>query len=181
MDTEEKEIKELFNKIKKLKEEGNVLDLSSQEDLGVAVMNLISMEEHFFFTYEKTQNRQYLDLLNKTRDYRKELLAKIVKNPDGEIWCISKHLLSASMRLMEVGTKKLGQKKEKEAQDYFRKSYDLWNIFWGLNLGLLNVKDVSSQKKDEDINNIKTDKGGKINIMDKLSGIIKSVLDCCKE
>jgi len=110
MNIEEQKVADLFNKIKKLKEEGNALDLSSKEDLGIAVMNLISMEEHFFFTYEKTKDKKYLDLLNKTRDSRKELLAKIVKNPEGEIWCISKHLLSASMRLMEVGTKKLGNK-----------------------------------------------------------------------
>jgi hypothetical protein len=38
---------------------------------------------------------------------RKELLAKIIKEYEGENWCISKHLLASSMRLMEVGTKML--------------------------------------------------------------------------
>jgi len=180
MNIEDKKVTDLFNKIKKLKEEGNALDLSSKEDLGIAVMNLISMEEHFFFTYEKTKDKKYLDLLNKTRDSRKELLAKIVKNPDGEIWCISKHLLSASMRLMEVGTKKLGNKKEKEARDLFDKAYALWDIFWGLNLNLIDVKDVR-QRNEEETNNIEIAKGKKFNVFDKLGGIIKSIMDCCKE
>ena len=180
MNTEEQKVADLFNKIKKLKEEGNSLDLSSNEDLGIAIMNLISMEEHFFFTYEKTKDEKYLDLLNKVRNSRKELLKKIVKNPDGEIWCISKHLLSTSMRLMEVGTKKLGKKEEKEAKDLFDKAYALWNIFWGLNLNLIDIKDVQ-QRNEEETNNIKIEKGKKFNVFDKLGGIIKSIMDCCKE
>ena len=180
MNIEEQKVADLFNKIKKLKEEGNALDLSSKEDLGIAIMNLISMEEHLLFTYEKTKDEKYLDLLNKVRNSRKELLKKIVKNPDGEIWCISKHLLATSMRLMEVGTKKLGNKEEKEAKDLFDKAYALWNIFWGLNLNLIDVKDVK-QRDDEETNNIVTEKGKKFNVFDKLSGIIKSIMDCCKE
>lgn len=180
MNIEEQKVADLFNKIKKLKEEGNMLDLSSKEDLGIAVMNLISMEEHFFFTYEKTQDKKYLDLLNKIRNSRKELLAKIVKNPEGENWCISKHLLAASMRLMEVGTKKLGNKKEKDAKDLFDKAYALWNIFWGLNLNLIEVKDVKQQNEKE-INNVEIEKGKKFNVFDKLGGIIKNIMDCCKE
>jgi len=180
MNIQEQKVADLFNKIKKLKEEGNALDLSSKEDLGIAIMNLISMEEHLLFTYEKTKDEKYLDLLNKVRNSRKELLKKIVKNPDGEIWCISKHLLSASMRLMEVGTKKLGNKEEKEAKDLFDKAYALWNIFWGLNLNLIDVKDVQ-QRDEEETNNIEIEKGKKFNVFDKLGGIIKSIMDCCKE
>ena len=71
------------------------------------MMNLISIEEHLFFTYNKTGDKKYLGLLKEVREGRKKYLAQIVKNPKGELWCISKHLLSASMRLMEVGTKKL--------------------------------------------------------------------------
>jgi len=180
MNIEEKKIADLFQKIKKMREEGNALDLSSKEDLGVAIMNLISIEEHLFFTYEKTQDKKYLELLNKIRDSRKELLAKIVKNPDGEIWCISKHLLSASVRLMEVGTKKLGNKEEKEAKDLFDKSYALWNMFWGLNLDLIDVKDIKQRDENEN-NNPGLKKGKKFNVFDKLGSIIQKIMDCCKE
>jgi len=47
-------------------EKGEELDLSSDEDLSIAVMNLISIEEHFFFTYGKTQDPKYLTLLGES-------------------------------------------------------------------------------------------------------------------
>jgi hypothetical protein len=46
-----KSSKELIEKINELKEK--VVDLSADEDLALAVMNLISMEEHLYFTAEK--------------------------------------------------------------------------------------------------------------------------------
>ena len=88
----------------------NPLDLSSDQDLSIALMNLISLEEHFFFSGAKTQKTGFYDLINTVRDMRKELMARIVKKStaeNGEVWCISKHLLAASMRVMEVGTKAL--------------------------------------------------------------------------
>ncbi|MCX6759905.1 MAG: hypothetical protein NTW46_00995, partial [Candidatus Nealsonbacteria bacterium] len=98
MDNKEKEIESLINKVEQSKRGG--LDLSSDEDLSLAIMNLISIEEHFFFTGAKTGKDEYFDLLNTAREMRKELLRKIIKDYEGEVWCISKHLLAASMRLM---------------------------------------------------------------------------------
>jgi len=85
------------------------------------------MEEHFFFTYNKTKNEKYLDLLNEVREMRKSLLKRIVKDYEGEIWCISKHLLAASMRFIEVGTKALTKGEKKAAKDLFQKSYQLYS------------------------------------------------------
>ena len=111
--------------IKKVQEsKTKELDLSSDEDLSIAIMNLISIEEHFFFTGAKTDKPEYFDLLNTAREMRKELLKRIIKDYEGEVWCISKHLLSASMRLMEVGTKALGQGKKQEAEDMFKKAIE---------------------------------------------------------
>jgi len=49
-------IEEILDKIKKL-EKGEELDLSSDEDLSIAVMNLISIEEHFFLLTVKLKIR----------------------------------------------------------------------------------------------------------------------------
>jgi len=136
----EQKIQELLEKVKQSKD--GKLDLSSDQDLSIAIMNLISIEEHFFFTGAKTGKSEYYDLLNQAREIRKELLKKIIKEYEGEVWCISKHLLAATMRLMEVGTKYLGKGEKKEAEDLFSKAYDLYSLFWGLNLKLLNVSDV---------------------------------------
>jgi len=99
-----KNYKDLVKKVEGVTKTGKV-DLSSSEDLSIAIMNLISIEEHLFFTAQKTEKPQYLDILNEVRGMRTGLLRKIIKDYEGEVWCISKHLLAASMRLMEVGTK----------------------------------------------------------------------------
>lgn len=197
MDNKEQEIKRLIDKAMEGKK--GKLDLSSDEDLSVAVMNLISIEEHFFFTGAKTGKSDYYDLLAATREIRKDLLGKLVKEYEGEVWCISKHLLAASMRLMEVGTKQLGQGNKAEAEDLFSKAYDLYSLFWGVNLKLINldgVKEIADDKisvseshernesvpekehpvrKESDMT-IK-EKGG----MGKLREVVRRIVDCCIE
>lgn len=175
---EEKKIKGFIAKIEKLKKE-HKLDLSSGEDLSIAIMNLVSLEEHFFFTGAKTGKEKYYDFLGKIREVRKELLKQIVKDPQGEEWCISKHLLAASMRLVEVGTKYHGQGKKKEAKDLFAKAYGLYSLFWGINLKIVNIgesKKISRQKL-----NIHDKDRGKDNLMGKLNDIVQKLIDCCEE
>jgi hypothetical protein len=140
-------------------------------------MNLVSIEEHFFFTGAKTEKSEYYQMLKEVREMRKTLLKKIIKEYEGEVWCISKHLLAASMRLMEVGTKQLGRGNNEEAEDLFSKAYQLYSLFWGLNLKLLNVQDV--KKINDDQLNIHDDK--KTGIMGKLGELVKKVIDCCIE
>jgi len=171
----DQEFQNLMKKVAEAKKTSG-LDLSSDEDLSLAIMNLVSIEEHFFFTAVKVGKKNYLDLLNQVRQMRKELMKKLVKNPEGENWCIAKHLLAASMRLMEVGTKVLKNGDKKDAEDFFQKSFELYSMFWAINLKLI---DIGGAKK------IKSDK---INIHDKGSGflgkigeIVKRVVDCCKE
>src|SRR4030042_5098148 len=124
-------LQSFMDKVKKA-EAGHQLDLSSDEDLSIAIMNLISIEEHLFFTANKTGKTKYFDILNQARETRKELLKKIIKDYEGEVWFTSKHLLAASMRLFEVGTKALGQGKKAEAEDLFAKSFQLYSLFWGV-------------------------------------------------
>lgn len=177
------DITEFLEKVKKL-ERGEKLDLSSDEDLSIGVMNLISIEEHFFFTYGKTKDEKYLDLLNEVREMRKDLLKRIIKDYEGEIYCISKHLLAASMRLMEVGTKSLTKGDKPGAADLFAKSYQLYSLFWGLNLGVVGVNDVR-QGESKSLEFISEDKkpvvSGSAGIFEKLGQLVKKAIDCCRE
>lgn len=174
-DLKKQEIEELIKRAEESR--GGKLDLSSDEDLSIAIMNLISIEEHFFFTGAKTGKPEYFDLLNQAREMRKDLLKRIIKDYEGEVWCISKHLLAASMRLMEVGTKALGKGKKSEAEDYFQKAYDLYSLFWGINLKLINIGDV--KKIDEgQLNKQDEEKRG---FFKKLGESVKNMIDCCKE
>jgi len=176
MDLDKQKIDEFIKKVQSNKQ--NELDLSSDEDLSIAIMNLISIEEHFFFTGSKLEKPGYFDLLNTAREMRKDLLKRIIKEPEGEVWCISKHLLAASMRLMEVGTKAQGQGKKQEAEDLFKKAYQLYSLFWGINLKLVDLGEV---KKIDENQIDKKDENKKSGIMDKLGKMVQYAINCCKE
>jgi len=171
-----KNINEFIQKVDEMKKQDK-MDLSSDQDLSIAIMNLVSIEEHFFFTAAKIGKKEYYDLLRQVREMRKALLKKIIKEYEGEVWCISKHLLAASMRLMEVGTKQLGIGKKEEAYDLFDKSFSLYSMFWGLNMKLLNVGEIK-KIDDEAINKHDQKKDG---FAGKLKELVRKAIDCCIE
>jgi hypothetical protein len=171
-----KNVNELIEKFDQMKKQDK-LDLSSDEDLSIAIMNLVSIEEHFFFTGAKTGKPEYFDLLQEARKMRGELLRKIVKDPEGEVWCISKHLLAASMRLMEVGTKQQGMGRKEIAHDLFQKAYDLYSLFWGINMKIIGTEDI--KKIDESALNKHDQK--KDGFMGKLGELVKKAINCCIE
>lgn len=172
----EKEIQKLIEKVKKFTKEHKI-DLSSEEDLSIAVMNLISLEEHFFFTGAKTKKDKYFDFLQQVREMRKDLLKRIIKEYEGETWCVCKHLLAASMRLIEVGTKEYNRGNKKEAKMLFSKAYDLYSLFWGIVLKLVDIGEVK-KIGDEQLNVHDAEKGG---LLSKLGRIVQKIIDCCRE
>jgi hypothetical protein len=185
-----KSLNEFVEKIDQMKKQDK-MDLSSDQDLSLAIMNLISIEEHFFFTAEKTGKNEYFDLLQEVRKMRGELLRKIIKEYEGEVWCISKHLLAASMRLMEVGTKQQCMGNKKEAQELFHKSYDLYGMFWALNMkliGTVDIKEVAGVEKGQNLGVKKIDENA-LNKSDKnssgftgkLRDLVRKAIDCCIE
>lgn len=173
---DEKDFQEFIKKVEELKKSGN-FDLSTEEDLSIAIMNLVSLEEHFFFTASKTGKDEYLNLLNETRSVRKSLLARMIPEHEGETWCVSKHLLAASMRLIEVGTKLYSDGKHKEAKDIFSKAYRIYALFWGLRLKLI---DTSGLKKIPDSKlNVHSD--GDSDKPWSVEDIVEKLVDCCDE
>lgn len=173
---EDEKLNNLLGKIEQLKK-GEKFDLSMDEDLSIALMNLISLEEHFFFTAEKTGKSEYLDLLGETREMRKALLARMMPQNEGETWCISKHLLAASMRLMEVGTKLQTAGKADEAKDMFQKSYKIYSLFWAVRLKLVNLEGV--KKIDDDKLNVHDADGTKKPWTTE--DIVNKLVNCCEE
>ena len=168
-----KDYKSLLNKIDEVaKQKG--LDLGSDEDLSIGIMNLIAIEEHLFFTSQKTKKTKYLDLLNEVRMMRTDLMKKIIKDYEGEVWCISKHLLSGSMRLMEVGTKELKKGNKKEAEDLFNKSYKLYSLFWGINLKVVDLSDAKAKMPESKLEN-------GASVFDRLGIMVQKAIDCCRE
>ena len=191
------EFVEKFDNMKKV----NPLDLSSDQDLSIAIMNLISIEEHLMFSGAKTQDTSFYDLIEPIREDRKNFLGMIIKSYKGEVWCISTHLLATCMRLMEVGTKALSAGKKDEAYMFFDKAYTMYTLFWGLNLNALDedeakkiIKNIDpktlenidktkqennqekTQNKEE---NIKTD--NKDSSFSKLKNFVSKAVNCCRE
>lgn len=201
------EVKQWMKKIGDMKK--GEADLSQDEDLAIALMNLISLEEHFYFSAMKTDNQKYLEMLNSIRELRKKMMKKIVVSPKGEEWCISKHLLAASMRLMEVGTKELSKNGPDKADVFFRSSFDLFSLFFAINLNLIEHKKLNVDSKTEnqsDRRDPTTNRWGmphsvttsqivvaassgasdpqfvnESKYMRKFSDLMKKIVDCCKE
>jgi hypothetical protein len=187
-------MEEMIEKLDAAKK-ANPLDLSSDQDLSIALMNLVSLEEHFFFSGAKTGKVGFYDLINTVRTMRKELMERIVKKSsgeDGEVWCISKHLLAASMRIYEVGTKAMGAGRKKEAYELFAKAYDLYSLFWGLNMHLIDLDGVHESVPtfyDGAVEACAVDKkavkpqkkGTKTSAVGRLGQWVKEKVNCCIE
>ena len=171
-----KDVNEFIAKFDEMKKQDK-MDLSADQDLSIAIMNLVSIEEHLFFSGAKTGHHEYYDLINEIREVRKELLKKIITDYEGEVWCISKHLLAASYRLMEVGNKELSSGKKDEAYDLFGKAYDLYSLFWGLNMKLISPEDIK-HIDDKAIN--KHDHSNK-SLIAILGDLVKRAINCCIE
>ncbi|MBI4194369.1 MAG: hypothetical protein HY526_04755 [Betaproteobacteria bacterium] len=166
MTTQQPGFDALLKKIELLKQSGSI-DLSAEEDLSIAIMNLISLEEHFFFTGMRTDKSEYFDLLNEVRSIRKELLARLIDRHEGETWCITKHLLATTMRLIEVGTKLHSDGKKREAEETFGHAYRSYSLFWALRLKLIDAsgfKQVAAEEKPW-----------------TLDDIVKKLVNCCDE
>ncbi len=136
-------------------------DLSSDQDLVFAIMNLISIEEHLAFTGTKVADPSYYLLITEVRQLRKQLMQQVVgEQCPGETWCIKKHLLAASYRLLEVGSKQTdlassatdtthdphtaSNRYLERAAFYYQQAYELYNLFWGLVMQILPTATLSA-------------------------------------
>lgn len=188
------DIKEFIERIDAAKKI-NPKDLSSDQDLTIAIMNLISIEEHLVFSGAKTEKTSFYDMVENIRELRKTLMQKIIPQYEGEVWCISKHLLSSSMRLMEVGTKQQSLGNKEEAYQLFSRSYELYCLFWGLNMNILDTTDLKwiedkrgeslperqdrfPEEKAEPVFEAEPKKEG---ALEKMKAFVKKAVDCCIE
>ncbi len=172
----------------------NPKDLSSDQDLTIAIMNLISIEEHLVFSGAKTGKTSFYDLIEEVRELRKTLMQKVIPEYEGEVWCISKHLLASSMRLMEVGTKQQSLGHKQDAYKLFNQAYELYCLFWGLNMNMLNIDDVKwVEDKMEDIKKISSqleksststpvaEESKASGALAKMKAFVRKAVDCCIE
>lgn len=189
-----KDVKEFVERIDTSKKV-NPKDLSSDQDLTIAIMNLISIEEHLVFSGAKTGKNSFYDLIEEVRELRKTLMQKVIPAYEGEIWCISKHLLASSMRLMEVGTKQQSLGHKEDAYKLFNQAYELYCLFWGLNMNMLDVEDVKwVEDKSDDVKKLSAKieaataptikekvSSEPVSALSKMKAFVKKAVDCCIE
>ena len=120
----------------------NPLDLSSDQDLTIALMNLIVLED---------LSVNYPELYSMVHDMRVELMSRVVHGAD-DVRYASKYLLGDAMRLIDGGNKSGNY-------DYYDRAYELYSLFWGLNMGLIDMRGVKKAAPDI-VERVMTDKKG---------------------
>lgn len=116
----------------------NPLDLSSDQDLTIALMNLIRVEE---------LSDGFSELGAMVSDIRNRLMAQIVERGDLR-WGLSLELLGESARLMAQGMRALSDGKRKLAYEKFDACYGVYSVFWGINMGIIDSSDVEIRKTE---------------------------------
>jgi len=98
---------------------------------------------------------------------------------------------------MEVGTKQQSLKNDEQAYQLFNQAYDLYCLFWGLNMNMLNLDDVKwIEDNMEDIKKISSqasefvaenmelhnvDETKKNTAWGKMKSFVRKAVDCCIE
>jgi hypothetical protein len=166
-------IDDFLAKVDQMRREGGV-DLNAAEDLSLAVMNLLSLEEHFFFTGSKTGKDEYFDMTNEIRQMRRELMERLVDKHEGETWCATKHLLSATMRMIEVANRYQAENMKDEAKAMYARAYKTYGIFWALKMKLASLEKCGGEDKREGGLPAQAGEWSVEDLVDKLA-------DCCNE
>lgn len=102
----------------------NVLDLSSDQDLTIGLMNLLAIED-------MASNSQIAEMV---AGVRKKLMCPIVDKAvvEGDVWQVLEKMLLSVMVQIKIAEDL--QQKGDNAQAYvaYDKAYELYAVFWGL-------------------------------------------------
>ena len=107
----------------------NRLDLSSDQDLTIGLMNLLFIEDYI--------SNPESNLSQMVVAVREKLMDRIVKKSDKNRQ-ISEQLLLESMQLIDDGNRHSGV----SAYQKYDAAYEKYSLFWGVNMGLIDKKEV---------------------------------------
>ena len=110
----------------------NVLDLSSDQDLTIGMMNLLFIKDYL---------NNDSDLSKIVHNIQSKLMDKIVKKSDKNR-LLSEQLLLESMRLMVDGDKQLTCGNKDDAYKLYDSAYEKYSLFWGINMELIDAGDI---------------------------------------
>ena len=107
----------------------NPRDLSSDQDLTIGLMNMIAIENI-------APNSQIADMVH---DMRAQLMSRVVL--DNAKMDASQQMLGRAISLMNDGMHAFPD--NKKAYEYFDAAYEAYAMFWGLNMGFIELQDIS--------------------------------------
>lgn len=117
----------------------NELDLSSDQDLTIALMNLISIERYI----ENDAEHDFSQLKSMVNDLRVALMNKIVKKSDKNFDMLC-DLLGRSAVMMNDGFVALENQNKVRAYELFDVAFGAYSMFWGVCMGLVDATDVEN-------------------------------------
>lgn len=99
-------------------------DINSLEDRLWACANLISLEEHNYSSWLRTQDEFWLRDMEECRNMRQQLMTEILgegsRHGEAELWCMFKHNAASAVRLWETGNRFAAT--PKRANEYYEMS-----------------------------------------------------------
>ena len=93
-------------------------DVGLAQDLSFALKNLIAAEDHCAVSFATTGDAKWKKLNDELRRIRSKCLTLIVKKDESHLWCLTKHILAASMGLQEVANR-FNQTNQNTEADFF--------------------------------------------------------------
>lgn len=108
----------------------NPLDLSSDQDLTIGLMNLIAIEN---------RTNSDCEFHRQIKKIREQLMSQIIPL-DSPLFEISVQTLSCAVGLIASASSLSGD----DAYAEYDTAYEVYSLFWGLNMGLI---DISTAKK----------------------------------
>jgi len=111
-----------------------MVDLTIEEEIIAMVQELIQIENHSERSFQGSRNEKWLKVKNRARQLRTKWMEKIFVDEDKtQKWCAEKHILDASKRLTEVGTKYLSAKDEETCKEALMDSAEVLGMYYFLN------------------------------------------------
>lgn len=106
----------------------NPRDLSSDQDLTIGLMNLIAIEN---IAPDSQVSEMVVEI-------RKKLMTRVVQ--DTKLMDESYKMLARAMQLINDGMRELPD--AGRAYKYFDSAYVMYSMFWGLNMGFIEIEDI---------------------------------------
>lgn len=104
-------------------------DVGYIEDLLTALINLTHAEWHSIKSFFETNDADWIKISAECRKDRGELLDKITKENDGELWCYNKHSLLFIGAFIELGNRDWSKGNKEEAIKNYEKAKKWLGIF----------------------------------------------------